>query len=643
MKFKHNQYLFILCATLFLLLANIGFSQALRHSGNGLVTGDAADFSSPHAVIAFPAIPVAETKAKESGDTSDTESNESGDSESSKPADSDSESSQSDETDSESTTLEETDSETPQSEVPNPEESQPETPNLEESQPENSESESSKPEDLNSELPQSDEIDSELTTLEEAGSEIPNLEETQPEIPNLEESQPENSDSESPTSENIESSEKTQNDDNIDIVSESPDEKVEAADELAQSKNYPEDYFGMSLFGVHIFYEFGDVDGLLDKFDQVKENLASDSNFTLSDAQANFNSIKNFVRDIAEKGYVISNVKLNLLTPLIWYSEPLGGVAHFELNWVGGLYTTFDAGEQPVRLSAKYPECDDFINSPDDDQAILNCVAAVRANADEAAECVAYIEAAEDQGEALSQCDIFRITSDSKANFSGFFGYQSEIGYSRSLGELNLGDSDLLRGDIFLGANLKYSMLETFDLDYRYDSQEEDASITDQIDENKMKSNLYALDTGVKFVSNKYELGLGIDNILAGELNYDSYSVKPARKPYLVSSIYFLRDQENAISLNLYEDLAKETTILGTENKWRVYGLSMTFRDFFISSLRVSRRHNLLGSKYTYNQFGVSLFDFISMNLSVSESTFNTGQGTLYNSAFFNTTIDLNF
>ena len=403
------------------------------------------------------------------------------------------------------------------------------------------------------------------------------------------------------------------------------------------NKNYPSSYFGMSLVGFHLFTEFGDIEGVQEKFNELKESLAADAGFTSSTINQKVSDINQFARDLQEGGYIVTDMQANLLTPVTWYSDALSGVVAFEATYRLGLHVGFDAGESPIRAESDFPSCINFIGGNVGSQG--DCIQEI-SRAPDLSNCAS---GSSDAQTIAANCKIFKIVSDSAALLKGYHGYQLGFGYSRTVSSFDFGGGDWLSGEVFAGVKYKYYNLDTYDLAYTYNDHNEGTDFLDKANDEKLSTTLHDLEPGVKFVTKKYEIGLAVEHLLSPKLKYSNNDVSLKAKPYIVASLFNPFSDTRNLSLNFYQDLAEETTLYGFKNKWRVISLDYSPHHWLIPGLRISKRYNLVRTNYDYTQIGLTLFNFLNANYGFTSKKLDIGSETVPISSFASISIDLNF
>ncbi|KAK3606934.1 hypothetical protein CHS0354_018530 [Potamilus streckersoni] len=368
-----------------------------------------------------------------------------------------------------------------------------------------------------------------------------------------------------------------------------------------RTKNYPKNYFGMSLIGVHLYAELGQISDYDNKVKDLKDAVAADNTTNLSDARDKQQKVQTFAGELEQDGYLMADAQGNLLTPVIISSDFLRGMLSFELSYRLAGKVNFTAGQQALRVASDLAACDtyatDLITNGNTAANPADCASAIGidviANPGKYQNCITATPQ-----QAVDSCSAFKLASDSSVNLKGVTGPVLALGYSTLLSEIN-GSSDWTSFDIFLGLKYRYYSLKSYDVTYTLSNLNKNEKFEDIIKRNEKAVSVHDLEPGVLLVSNNYQVGLGIDHLLSPSVAYARDPVKLKAKPYLTASVYNLFGWGRELAFSWYEDLAKEVTLYGTENRWRVLTLSYASADrWYIPGIRLGKRYNLERTVY---------------------------------------------
>lgn len=227
-------------------------------------------------------------------------------------------------------------------------------------------------------------------------------------------------------------------------------------------------WFGFG--GVGAAYELGPVDDLLDRADQLQEDLDQET-FTQDDANAIAADANEFVQDLGRKGVV--KVFANVQPPFL----PLGGSTPL----LGGVVTLGAVAFSGARVS--------FLDAP----ITVQEVAGAPGN--------------------------YEVRTDTAAYGKAAAGVNVALGYSG--GVLHRPD-----GSLFMGGRLNYYVVElskgVFKLEDQGDDEDDDAEdgLEDEFDRNRERTRAIGLDLGALWSAHNFRAGATLRNVNEPDFAY---------------------------------------------------------------------------------------------------------------------------
>ena len=398
-------------------------------------------------------------------------------------------------------------------------------------------------------------------------------------------------------------------------------------------KKDPPSFFRMDFFGLEAFYEVGNVNNLLDTIRDVRDNLATNAAFNFRTIEDVFAETARLAGILEKDGRGTLEIGANLLNPLAW-QQPEGREIEFELNARAGANVFFDGGDNPIEVDVIDPafnDCRSLLSDPTSVVLLQNCFNAIN-NSLELRECLNGAVSIE----ALQNCNIYRVDSDSSATAKGFTGGKFSLKYADRLKDFRTGASEWTRGSLYYGFKFDYLGLTLYETKFAFDNLKINDSLEQRLRDSEKTASVLNLDGRLDWVTSKYSVHLNVRHLNSPTVDYPVDSVGLKTKPSLAVSFYRLFGEEKRnFTFNFYQDLVDEITLTGTENRWRVFSLSYTPETSWLPGFRLGKRYNLTGAELDYNQLGLTM-GFFELNVAMSGKTIEIDGQTYPRSMFVN-------
>jgi hypothetical protein len=386
-------------------------------------------------------------------------------------------------------------------------------------------------------------------------------------------------------------------------------------------------WFGLTSVGVG--YELGDLNDLVDRAEELEEDLDRD-NLTQAEAEAIEARAEDFLVELSDKGFV--KIIANVQPPFF----PMGG----SMPFLGGAFTLGANAIGGARIGFLGNDIRAVNSGTEDDCNTDNC----------------------------------EVTSDLSA-----------FGRAAAAGVISLGYSGgvlhRMDGSLFAGVRFNYNIVElsrgVVRLEDEGGAEDEEAQdrLSDELDLNRLRESAMGVDLGLLWASRNFRVGATLRNLNEPDFDYpaigedcasktgaaqqncqaaaEQRAIDPARVPLketftMQRQLQFETGIYNAsrtwsLAASYDADAVRDAT--GDEYQWLSVSGAFSPRGmgWLMPGVRLGYRQNQAGDKLDMVTFGLSLFRVINLDVAASTQKVEEDGDEVPRSAMVNLSLELYF